>query len=129
MRLLAITVVLAAMATGCGSDDVDARQVTQGFIAALSSSNGNAACSALTDSTRSKLEQDEGTSCAKAVRDLGLDTKATVTGSDVYVTDARVSLSNGQYAFLGRTPEGWKLDAAGCVPAGRDEPYECELES
>jgi hypothetical protein len=129
MRCTAIaTLIVAAIASGCGDEPASAERVTGEFFAALQDGDGSAACAALSGAVRETLERDERAPCPEAVVSLGLES-GDVTQAQVYVTQAQVALSNGQFAFLGRTPEGWKLDAAGCAPSEKDEPFDCELES
>ena len=129
MRSTAIALAsIAAIASGCGDEPATAERVTGEFFAALQEGDADAACDALSGATRAALERNERSPCPEALASLQL-TGGEVTRAQVYVTQARVSLSNGQFVFLGRTPEGWKLDAAGCRPAGENQPFDCELES
>lgn len=131
MRLpVAVIVLVAAGLSGCGTDDEDAADVARQFLAAVSEQDGDGACRELSEATRAKLEKDEMSPCAEALETVGLSGEGEVVDTEVYVTEARVSLGNGEFAFLGRTPTGWKVSAAGCRPAGgREQPYDCELES
>jgi hypothetical protein len=129
MRYTAALAILSiAATTGCGDEPATAERVAGEFFAALEKGNAAAACDALSGATRATLERDERAPCPEALGSLQL-TDGDVTRARVYVTQARVGLSNGEFAFLGRTPDGWKVDAAGCRPAGKDQPFDCELES
>ena len=129
MRIAALTLLVAAAIAGCGGEDpAGAKDVTRDFLAALERGDEDAACAALSPGARAALQSDEEAPCPEALASLGLDS-GEVTSAQVYVTQARVALSNGQYAFLGRTSSGWRLDAAGCRPAGAGKPYDCELDS
>jgi len=131
---LAIVLVLAALATaGCGrsGDRAEVRSVTEHFLAAVESGDGQAACADLSTDTRKELESQEQRDCREAVRELQLEPGAT-DRVEVYVTSAKVDLASGQSAFLSRTQEGWRLSAVGCEPeAGEpaETPYDCELEA
>jgi hypothetical protein len=126
--LLAIVAVGAA---GCGTiDDRDqARATTQRFFAALQRGDGAGACGQLGEASIKQLIQEEHAPCAEAVRRLNL-TAAPITSVRVFVTNAKVDLSNSASAFLDRSPNGWKLSAVGCRSEGKpaDRPYACELE-
>ena len=127
-RLVAIW-ALAALA-GCGASDraTDATAVAEGFHAALAQRDGERACEALAEDTRSKLEQQEQAPCGKAILELGLPEAAPAGEASVYVTTASVLLGAGSRTFLDEFDDGWKVSASGCRPAAADLPYECELE-
>ena len=129
MRLRAAVVLLTVAFAGCGSDGEEAADVTRGFLRSVAAQNAQAACGELARSTREKLEKDEMSPCPEALETVGISGEREVTGSDVFGMAAMVSLSGGEYAFLDKTPEGWRISAAGCRPAGPEEPYDCELES
>ena len=133
MRALAVALVLATLAGGCGrGDDHDAvGTVTDRFYTALDAGDGDTACAQLSTDTRSELESQEQETCAEAVGSL------RVAGGDlariqVYVTNAKADLASGESAFLSFTEDGWRLSAVGCRPVGgkpADRPYDCELEA
>lgn len=100
--------------------------MTSSFYGALSAKQGQAACRLLTQGTSEELEKSEKMPCAKAIGEADLD-EATPASEHIYETSASVRLSNGQTAFLDRTPSGWRISAAGCK-ARPDQPYDCELE-
>jgi hypothetical protein len=125
------TACLAAAAAGCGAGQEDERAaaVAERFYAAVSAKDGSRACAQLSESTVSELEKEEMAPCHEAVTDLQL-VGASAQSSTVYVSSARVSLRGGDDVFLDRTPEGWKVSAAGCKPEpGEEQPEDCELES
>ena len=126
---VALLVCLLALA-GCGTAERerDAGSVAEAFHAALAGGAGRAACDELSDETASKLEQQEKKPCEEAVLELELPKGGTVAGTSVVVTSAIVTLAEGGTDFLDEGPDGWKVAAAGCVPALPDQPYECELE-
>ena len=133
MRALAVALVLAAMAGGCGRDgDRDAVQaVTDRFYAALEAGDAETACAQLSTDTRTELESQEQEACAEAVGSLEVE-GGDLTRIQVYVTNAKADLAIGQSAFLSYTADGWRLSAVGCQPVGgkpADRPYDCELEA
>jgi len=131
---LAFVLMFAVLATaGCGrSDDrAEVRSVTEHFLAAFESGDGQAACADLSTDTRKELESQEQRDCREAVGELQLEPGAT-DRVEVYVTNAKVDLASGQSVFLSRTQEGWRLSAVGCEPeAGEpaEQPFDCELEA
>jgi hypothetical protein len=129
MRLCGTAVLLAVAFAGCGADEDDAAGVARDFLRSVAAGDAQAACRELAASTLQKLEKDETAPCPEALEKLGVSGDGEVTGAEVFGTAAMVSLSGGDYAFLDRTPEGWRISAAGCRPAGAEEPYDCELES
>lgn len=124
---------LAVAAAGCGGggDRAQVRSVTNRFFAALDRHDGSAACAQLSPDTRSQLESQEKKSCASAVG--GLDVKgAPVTRVQVFITNAKADLANGDSLFLDHGPGGWQISAIGCQVQGgepADQPYDCELEA
>jgi hypothetical protein len=129
-----VTATLLAMAllcAACGASDrePDAAAVVERFQAALDDRDGAAACAALSDETSSKLEQQEGLPCERAILDLNLPAGSAPADTSVQVTSASVSLRDGATLFLDEGPDGWEISAAGCRPTSDDRPYDCELES
>jgi hypothetical protein len=135
-RRLVTALVLGTVALcgqGCGQDANrdQVRAVTGRFYAAVANHDGATACAQLDPPTLKQLEQDEKATCAKAVEALGL-ARASITRVEVYVTNAKVDLSNGASAFLEQTASGWKLSALGCRPSGGDpqvHPLGCTVQS
>jgi hypothetical protein len=133
MRVTVCALLLVAAAAGCGtSDDRDqARGVVVRFLHALEEGRGAAACTDLSRATVAQLESQSGQRCARAVTRLDLG-GGEVTATEVFVTNARVGLSSGESAYLGRERAGWRISAVGCRPERgkpRDRPLECEVES
>jgi hypothetical protein len=133
MRVTSCALVLALAVAGCATaDDRDqARGVVQRFYHALEEGRGRDACTDLSAATVSQLEGQSGRRCARVVTRLDLE-GGEVTRTEVFVTNAKVDLSSGESAFLGREPTGWKLSAIGCRPEqGKPQhrPLECEVES
>jgi hypothetical protein len=126
-----VVAVCALLAQGgCssrGTDEVRAEAVR--FQTALGRSDARAACDQLVPDTRKKLEQDEGRPCERAILELELPRGGSPGATSVEVTSAAVALTSGATTFLDDGPRGWRVSAAGCTPAGRDMPYECELEN
>jgi hypothetical protein len=125
-----VLLICAALA-GCGTSerDTDAAAVSGRFLAAVQREDGAAACAELELSTKSKLVQQEGRSCAKAILGLDLRQGDTTDRTSVWSTSAYVELKPSGAMFLDEGPDGWKIAAAGCRPSGSDrEPYDCELE-
>ncbi|MDX6697349.1 MAG: hypothetical protein QOE65_746 [Solirubrobacteraceae bacterium] len=118
---------VAAAAGGCGiADDRDqARASASQFFAALQHGDGATACDHLSPATASNLEQQEKSSCPKAILGQSLG-GGSVQRVRVYQTDAVVTLSDGEQAYLDRRAGGWKVSAAGCKPQG-DAPADCEV--
>jgi hypothetical protein len=112
--------------TGSAGDDAAAASVARHFESALTSGDGQAACSLLTANTRTTLEDDEGTACATAISALGLRPGGAIDRSRAYARAAQVTLKN-DVLFLALEPGGWRVNAAGCA-ARVDRPYACELE-
>jgi hypothetical protein len=128
--ILALGVVLALSAAGCGASDraPDAAAVAERFHAALEQGDGEAACAELHEETASKLEQQEETSCEEAVLSLEIPRGGTAAETDVYVTSASVTLAEGGTTFLDEGTQGWKVSAAGCTATAPDLPFDCVLE-
>jgi hypothetical protein len=126
-------VVLGLGATGCGrSDDrAEARSVAERFFAAVESGDGEAACEQLSADTRDALEGDEQKPCREAIGGLRIE-PARLAAIELFLTNAKADLANGESAFLSLTAEGWRLSAAGCRPGDgppREAPMDCELEA
>ena len=134
MRWISMVPAVAALAlAGCGqsANRGDVRTVTDRFYAAVAQGDGALACAQLSAPTVKQLEQDEQARCAKAVGELGLS-PARIARVEVFVTNAKVDLSNGASAFLEQTAHGWRLEALGCRPSGGDpeeQPLGCTVES
>ena len=128
MLLAALLIALPLAACGTGARERDAAAVAERFHAALESGDGRAACHELSEETVSKLEQQEGKPCAKAILGMKLPTGGTATVKRVEITSAYVRLDRGSADFLDEGPDGWRISAAGCKPSPSDQPYECEVE-
>ena len=121
--------VCALAGRGAGEDDESAAMVAEEFYSAVSAGDGARACSRLSEHTLTELEKEEMSSCREAVTKLELS-GSRAERSTVYVTSALVELRAGDHVFLDKTPEGWKVSAAGCKPQpGEETPDDCEVES
>jgi hypothetical protein len=118
--------VLALSGCGRDGDRQNVRTVVEGFYAALRDHHGARACALLSPDTRKALEQQESESCDKALDKLHLDGGRT-DRVQVFSTEASVELLGGDTVFLGDTPNGWQISAAGCQPQG-DKPADCEVQ-
>lgn len=133
-RGLTIGLLLLCLgATGCGrtEDREQATQVAERFFSALGSGDGAAACAQLSADTRTALEDDEQKPCREAIGGLSIDAGSPAK-LELYLTNAKADLDNGQSAFLSQTAEGWRISAAGCRPGDgspADLPMDCELEA
>ena len=124
-----LAVALAAAGCAPAGDETAVRATTNRFFAALASGDGQAACAELSTDTRSKLESQEGRPCRQAIGDVGLK-PAAVTQVHVYIVDAVAELADGDAAFLGHEPDGWRLSAVGCSRETQrvERPYDCDVE-
>ena len=127
------SVLLCLGVTGCGrSADRDrAAAVAERFFSAVESNDGAAACAQLAPDTRKALEDDEQKPCREAIGSLQIEPGA-LSKVELYLTNGKADLDNGDSAFLSLTPDGWRLSAVGCKPGSgppQDEPMECELEA
>jgi hypothetical protein len=134
VRLTLTTLVLGTLVLcGCGQshDRRDVRTVTDRFYAAVQGGDGATACAQLSQDTAKELEQQEKKACDAAVGDLGL-APGRIATIQVYITNAKVNLSNGAAAYLDRTAAGWRISALGCRPTEgepRDHPLGCAVQS
>ena len=131
-RLAVVLAATALVLTGCGrgGDQRAASVVTERFLSAVEAKDGAQACAELSDDTVKALESQMAKPCAQAVVDVEVKPSA-VARAQVFITNAKVDLADGESAFLDRTPAGWRLSAVGCKPQGAkpaDRPYDCELE-
>jgi hypothetical protein len=125
---VACLLVLPLAACGTGGRERDVAAVSESFHAALRSGDGKAACDAVSEETRSKLEQQEKKPCDQAILSLQIPKSATIAVRHVEITSAYIGLAGGNADFLDEGPEGWKISAAGCKPSSPGQPYDCELE-
>ncbi len=67
--------------------------------------------------------------CGLAVLELGLRGGGEAVAAEIYMNSGLVEVGPREFAFLDQTSAGWRISAAGCVPAAPNMPYECELDS
>jgi hypothetical protein len=133
-RSTAIGLVLLSFgAAGCGrsQDRADATGVAERFFAAIDSGDGAAACAELSTDTRKSLEVDEKKPCREAIGSLAIESGA-LAKLELFLTNGKADLDNGESAFLSLTKEGWRLSAVGCKRGDgppTDVPMDCELEA
>jgi hypothetical protein len=129
-RLVLVCLVAFGLA-GCGraDDERTVSSVTERFLRAVSTGDGERACAQLSDGARQALEHDESKSCAEAAPEIEEVEPSALTRAQVFATTAKVDLADGHSAFLELTRRGWRIAAAGCRPQGGDMPYQCELEA
>lgn len=120
----AAAVVMAATAAGCGeAQDAPPLAVADSFRGHLHDGEGAPACALLSATTRAELEATSGKPCESAILEEHLP--AAGGGDDVarFGSMARVRYAD-DVLFLARFPDGWRVMAAGCVPAS-DDVYDC----
>jgi len=131
-QALGAVVALLAATAGCGQSDDRAtvRTTVQRFLAAYEGDQGDAACAALSEDTRTELESQEKRPCPDAIGEVELKPGA-VKHVDVELTNAKVDLAGGESLFLAEEASGWKISALGCKPQGdpTNSPMDCELEA
>jgi hypothetical protein len=131
LGLASALIALALAGCGRGGDERTVGAVTQRFLRAVEAKDGAVACAQLTSAAEQQLESEEGERCSQAVTSVHAS-PSPVRRAAVYITSAKVDLTDGESAFLNRTSAGWKLSAVGCRPqAGKpaDQPFACELEA
>lgn len=101
------------------------QQVAEDFYAAVSRGDGAAACELLAPATRDELEQSAGRPCAVAVLEEDVPRAGQARDVNVYGAAGEVELE-GDTAFLGEFPDGWRVTAVGCT-ARPPEPYDCQV--
>jgi hypothetical protein len=126
-----VVAALSLCAVGCGRDGERAqvRAVADRFLQALEHHDGTAACAVLSSQTRKQLEASEHKPCREAVGGMGLQ-RGRVERVQVFITNAKADLANGDSLFLSQGTQGWQLSAVGCRPNGgkpADRPYDCAL--
>jgi hypothetical protein len=128
-RALPLAVAVLALA-GCGrsGDQARVRSVAQSFYAAARAHDGARACTWLSAGARQALEQDQSSSCARAIAHLKLS-GSEARRVEVYSTNAAVTLRGGDVVYLETTPQGWRISAAGCRDPAYATPATCELQS
>jgi hypothetical protein len=123
--------VYSALGIIRNSDDPAAGVAVSQFGSALKQHDGKAACSLLSQSTQSKLEDDRKKPCEQAILELSGEVKPGDSVTDVNVAElsAFVETSRGPTFFLDKEGETWKLSALGCTKQAGDAPYSCAVQS
>jgi hypothetical protein len=123
-------VVYSALGIVRNSDDPAAGDVVTAFGRALRQHDGKRACALLGNDTQSRVEQDRKKPCEQGIVEIASDvepdgplTRVSVSESSGFVTTA-----DGSAFFVGKTPAGWRLSAAGCKRQAGDAPYSCALQ-
>jgi hypothetical protein len=132
-RFLAPLLLVPLAVAGCGqsANTADVRAVTGRFYAAVAQHDGATACGQLAQETVKQLEQDEKATCTKAIGSLGL-APARIAHIAIYVTNAKVDLTNGASTFLEQTSTGWRISALACRATSGDpkvQPLGCAVKS
>ena len=125
--------MICLAATGCGrGDDRDRATAVAGkFLQAVAAGDAAVACGLLAADTRNALEDSEQASCGEAIGSVQIDAGAP-TAVELYLTNAKADLDNGDSAFLSLTRDGWRISAAGCKAGDgprADAPMDCEIEA
>ena len=120
MALCALIVALSVC--GRDGDRQSVRAVVDGFYAAVRDHHGERACALLSPDTRKALQGGVPSVYVSSSRDDGRTRRVKV-----FSTDATVELAGGDTVFLGDSPSGWQISAAGCH-LQKDKPAECEVQ-
>ena len=125
--------LLCLAATGCGrGEDRDrATEVAEKFLQAIGAGDAAVACGLLADDTRKALEDEESKPCGEAIGGVQIEAGAPAA-VELYLTNAKADLDNGDSAFLSLTADGWRISAAGCKAGDgppAEAPMDCELEA
>jgi hypothetical protein len=120
-KLVATTLLGVTLAAGCGTggQEAGATAAADRFVSSLDSPR--TACRLLAPATISSLES-AGEPCAEALPDLRLP-EGRARDATVWAERALVRTSSDTL-FLVELDNGWRVTAAGCVPA-EDVFYEC----
>ncbi|HEX6743108.1 MAG TPA: hypothetical protein VF087_02820 [Solirubrobacteraceae bacterium] len=120
--------VLALAGCGRAGDRASVRSVAESFYAAVRAHDGARACAWLSAGARQALEQDQSSSCARAIVHLKLS-GGGARRVEVYSTNAAVALRGGNVVYLETTPRGWRISAVGCRNPAYATPASCEAQS
>ena len=118
MRWMATLLLLA----GCSDVHLpEVEQVARDFAAG----DPVTRCDLLTDAAVRAVEHEEPTGCAVALEELPPGAGGVVS-AQVWGQEAQVRLTDDT-VFLSRTPDGWRVAAAGCEASGGGN-YDCLVE-
>jgi hypothetical protein len=130
--VVASVVVAGQGAAGCDQSDDRAtvRATTLRFLAAFKADEGETACAARSQDTRTELESQESKPCPDAIAQVKLKPGA-VTRVHVTLTSAKVELATGESLFFSEQHAGWRIAALGCKPQGKpmEMPFDRELQA
>jgi hypothetical protein len=121
--------VLALGAAGCSSlnpGSEEAAAAARGFLAAVQTGDGDAACALLAPVAVEATEDGEPGSCPRKILQLDLPAAGKVTGSQAFGRNAQVVLDTDTM-FLTRSGDRWKVLGAGCTFRG-ERPYDCAVD-
>ncbi|SEC13783.1 hypothetical protein SAMN04489806_2691 [Paramicrobacterium humi] len=121
--VLAVGLTLGLAACGAQSEVSPVLDTTTSFRQAIADGDGQAACELLNDATRVTL----GSDCANAIASEDLPGAASDTGTAEVQGRMAIVQFNDDTIFLAKTPDGWRITAAGCVPQ-TEGPYQCTVE-
>ncbi len=126
--LCAALTATAVAGCGAGAAESEARSAADAFLEAAGADPASA-CERLAPETRSTLEENAGSSCDAALRQLGLGATGAAESVDVAGHGAQVRYASDT-VFLALFDDGWLVTAAGCDRASddRSEPYDCDVE-
>ena len=124
--VLAIVGTTFLALSGCGNvtDDEVARVAT---AFAQDGQDAAARCSLLAPSTLATLTEQQSSSCPHAIGNVQSGTGRLVS-VEVWGEEAQAKLTDDTL-FLTRTPQGWRVLAAGCTPRSQQQPYDCQLQA
>jgi hypothetical protein len=125
-RRAAIASAVAVLAVcSCGADDTAAEKAASAFGAALGAGDLVQACELLAPATRAMVEYQQSRPCPQAMQQGNLAPGAVL---QVEVWGGAAEARTGSDTlFLTRTAQGWRVAAAGCVPAADEAPYACKV--
>jgi hypothetical protein len=133
--MCAAVAATALCATACAPErptSATAESTVTAFYAAISRSDGAAACDRLAPVVVESLESDADEPCGDAVLDgdvgdtLAARTSAGASSTSVAGRQAQV-LSTSDVVFLTISRTSWLITAAGCDPRPH-RPYDCAIE-
>ena len=119
---------VAVLLSLCGCTSVSAEEVESlGAAFAAAEADPDARCDLLAPNTRTALVEEQASTCPDAIQQVSVG-GGEVASVEVWGEEAQVRLTDDTL-FLTRTPDGWRVTAAGCSPRGDDLPYDCEVEA
>jgi hypothetical protein len=132
-RLAVAPLLLLTALAGCGTADdrTQARATVERFYDAVRSGDAASACEEVGEGLLEAIESATQQSCRGVITRFEYE-GGEVTGTEVYMTAAKVDLSGGESVFLSREDAGWKLSALACrAEEGKpaDRPWECEADA